>query len=243
MTCSYQDYYSKTIAYWERAWADYNILLLLHGRHQRHCPAHKSHNLVRAVRLILSMQYQQKPSADIIKSQRTAWCWPRSNNKPFNVGEDCVTRFKALRLWSRGVIQHSANESLMTCRHRCAFASLMCAFEWNCSTSITCIFCTGHSDTFMHAPKAVDGWKWHWWQYYSEETESWRLTATSRLHANIAFTIYKLTLPFHSLRFSSLNDLMKMLVCDAHTNLHGSNHLVLFVIVSCHSLQEPRECQ
>ena len=40
----------------------YCNLLLLRGRHQRHCPAHKSRNLVCAVWLILTMQYQQKPS-------------------------------------------------------------------------------------------------------------------------------------------------------------------------------------
>ena len=33
------------------------------------------------------MQYQQKPSADTVESQHTARCRPRSNNKPFNVGE------------------------------------------------------------------------------------------------------------------------------------------------------------
>ena len=33
------------------------------------------------------MQYQQKPSADTVESQRTAQCRPQSNNKPFNVGE------------------------------------------------------------------------------------------------------------------------------------------------------------
>ena len=67
-------------------------LLLLRGRHQRHCcgPSHKSHNLMRAVWLILSAQYQQKPSADTVESQLTARCWPRSNNKPFNVGESVL---------------------------------------------------------------------------------------------------------------------------------------------------------
>ena len=65
----------------------YLNLLLLRGRHQRHRPAHKSRNLARVVWLILSVQYQQKPSADTVESQYTAWCRPRSNNKPFNVGE------------------------------------------------------------------------------------------------------------------------------------------------------------
>ena len=65
----------------------YQHLLLLCERHQRRRPAHKSCNLTRAVWLILSMQYQQKPSADTVKNQCTARCQPRSNNKPFNVGE------------------------------------------------------------------------------------------------------------------------------------------------------------
>ena len=47
------------------------FLLLLRGRHQRHHPAHKSHNLARAVWLILSV-HQQKQSADTVESQRTA---------------------------------------------------------------------------------------------------------------------------------------------------------------------------
>ena len=51
------------------------------------CPAHKLHNLARAVCVILTVQYQQKPSADTIESQCTARCRPQSNNKPFNVGE------------------------------------------------------------------------------------------------------------------------------------------------------------
>ena len=56
-------------------------------QHQRHCPAHKSRNLARAVCIILTVQYQQKPSSDTVKSQCTARCRPRSNNKLFNVGE------------------------------------------------------------------------------------------------------------------------------------------------------------
>ena len=63
------------------------LLLLLREWHQSHCPAHKLHNLPRAVCVILTVQYQQKPSADTVKSQRTARCRPQSNNKPFNVGE------------------------------------------------------------------------------------------------------------------------------------------------------------
>ena len=51
------------------------------------CPVHKSRNIARAVCVILTVQYQQKPSADTVKSQCTARCWPQSNNKPFNVGE------------------------------------------------------------------------------------------------------------------------------------------------------------
>ena len=64
-------------------------LLLLPGQHQiaLGCPTHKSRNLMRAVWLILSVQYQQKPSTDTVESQHTAWYRPQSNNKPFNVAE------------------------------------------------------------------------------------------------------------------------------------------------------------
>ena len=33
------------------------------------------------------MQYQQKPSADTIQSQRITQCQPQNNNKLFSVGE------------------------------------------------------------------------------------------------------------------------------------------------------------
>ena len=39
--------------------------------------------------IILTVQYQQKLSADMVECQRTARCRPRSNNKPFNVSNTC----------------------------------------------------------------------------------------------------------------------------------------------------------
>ena len=57
------------------------------GDIKRHRPAHKLHNLTCAVCIILTVQYQQKPSAATIESQRTAQFRPQSDNKPFNVGE------------------------------------------------------------------------------------------------------------------------------------------------------------
>ena len=62
----------------------YCNLLLLRGRHQRHCPAHKSRNLACVVWLILTMQYQQKlskVSAQLDVGHRATII------KPFNVGE------------------------------------------------------------------------------------------------------------------------------------------------------------
>ena len=89
----------------------YVHLLLLHGQHQRHCPAHKLHNLAHSVWLILSVQYQQKPSADIVESQRTARCWPRSNNKPFNVGEVVLYMIYGTRVM---VSCHKSRNALLT---------------------------------------------------------------------------------------------------------------------------------
>ena len=84
----------------------YCNLLLLRGRHQRHCPAHKSRNLVCAVWLILTMQYQQKPS----KVSAQLDVGHRATINHFNVGEVVlVTWFMALGLWSHGVIQHSTS--------------------------------------------------------------------------------------------------------------------------------------
>ena len=88
---------------------DYIHLLLLRGRHQRHHPAHKSHNLARAVCIILTAQYQQKPSADTVKSQHTARCRPRSNNKPFNVGEFVLYVIYGMKGVVEWLIQHEVN--------------------------------------------------------------------------------------------------------------------------------------
>ena len=53
------------------AYDEATTLYTLRGRHQRHCPAHKSRNLTRAVCIILTVQYQQKHSAATVESQRT----------------------------------------------------------------------------------------------------------------------------------------------------------------------------
>ena len=82
------------------AW-HYCSLLLLSGQHKRHCPTHKLHNVVRAVWLLLSVQYQQKPSADTVERQRTAWYRPRSNNKPFNVSEFVLYEIYGVRVCGR----------------------------------------------------------------------------------------------------------------------------------------------
>ena len=88
-----------------------NIISLLHGRHQRHRPTHKSRNLVSAVCIILIVQYQQKPSAGTIESQRTARCRPRSNNKPFYVGEFVL--YVIYGTWVV-VLCHKSRNSLLT---------------------------------------------------------------------------------------------------------------------------------
>ena len=45
------------------------FLLLPGGRHQRHRLTHKLCNLAHAVCVILTVQYQQKPSADTVEHQ------------------------------------------------------------------------------------------------------------------------------------------------------------------------------
>ena len=85
----------------------YIPLLLLHGQHQRHRPAHKSRNIAHAVCVILIVQYQEEPSADTVESQRTARCWPQRNNKPFNVGE-----FMPYAIYSTQVVVSWCNTAL-----------------------------------------------------------------------------------------------------------------------------------
>ena len=102
-------YFAVTERHTER---EVSYLLLLCGRHQRHRPAHKARNLTCAVWLILSVQYQQKLSADTVKSQRTAWCRPQSH---LMCVSSCFTRFRALGLWSRGMIQYSASRFASCC--------------------------------------------------------------------------------------------------------------------------------